>query len=944
MQISSNSINRQNIAQNAIIKAKKAEVNFGNNTQQLPSVYSAGTSQINSNLPVSYTKLGEIPIPGVKNNASVFRLANGQRVVILPKKGPTQIKTTFNVGSLNETENIRGISHFIEHNLFNGSKGLAPKEYDKRVSNMGGYTNASTGYNATDYYMTIQLLDDCFLEEGIKLNAEQTQFPTFPPEQITKEKEAVKSEIDVYKDKIEDVAESRMLKNLFGINTQSTNFILGTKQNINSFDQAKVLDYYNTWYTPDNAVTVITGDVDVNETINLVSKYFNKKNDYSKINQRHSEPITCTTKPIRNDFIHKGSPYSNISMGFALPEGTSEHEKTAVSFMLSMLESQNSKLTKALDKYGISPYFDTNPMQNKPNGAQAIMTSICLPEEQVEDVIKILYEEITKFANNQVDIQEFQEIQTSMLKNIDTIAEYSEDINATLTHMAINNNYNFINNKKQSISTMTPNDILLAARKFLDLNKVSLCVGHAENTTTETINQNYKTANNFSNVSFGKSNPINDIQTEISKVREFKLWNNIETTIIPAPSSGKSTLKMTIQTDLMKDVSQSALDILSELLNRGSTQSGVENYNKTLTKNDIGLGFGASNDGIEVLAKFYDDKLSTTTNIFKEILANPNFTEAEFQRAKQNVKDSLLSASKSAQEAIYKELFSDIKSYNTTQEQLAEIDSITLADVQNLYSKIMANSQCEVTCTMPIEEKPYLQYVLNAELSRGLPTFQNAVVNREANTKLYKPNTQAKTIVQAEERAQAEIIQAYTYPKSYNIDDMVKIKLLNIILGSGMSSRLFKSLREEEKLCYSVHSNLSYQNDTGFIKLDIETTTDPETKGEGSPENAKKAINAFNKNVEMLKTQGVTQEELNQAKNRLKTMLLDSRESNYGINDQMHDYRNSAYGLKHLETYYSAIDKITVEDIKAAANFVFKNPPITSIVASQKTLDELNLK
>lgn len=942
MQISSNSINRQNIAQNAIIKAKKTEVNLGNNTQQLPSVYVAGVSQINSNLPVSYIKLGEIPIPGLKNNASVFRLANGQRVVILPKKGPTQIRTTFNVGSLNETEDIRGISHFIEHNLFNGSKNLAPKEYDKKVSNMGGYTNASTGYNATDYYMTIQLLDDNFLEEGIKLNAEQTQFPTFPPEQITKEKEAVKSEIDVYKDQISDVAESRMLKNLFGINTQSTNFILGTKQNINSFDQAKVLDYYNTWYTPDNAVTVITGDVDVNETINLVSKYFNKKNDYSKINQRHSEPISYTTKPIRNDFVQKGSPYSNISMGFAMQEGTSEYEKTAVNFLLSMLESPNSKLTKALDKYGITPYFYTNPMENKPNGAQAIMTSISLPEEQVEDVIKILYEEITKFANSPIDLQEFQEIQTSMLKGIDTIAEYSEDINATLTHMAINNNYNYINNKKQFISTITPNDIVAVARKFLDLNKVSLCVGHAENTTAEKINHNYKTAN--SSVSFGKSNPLNNIQSEISKVREFKLWNNIETTIIPAPSSGKSTLQMTIQTDLMKDVPQSALDILSELLNRGSAQSGVENYNRTLTKNDIGLWFGASNSGIEVLAKFYDDKLCTTTNVLKEILANPNFTEAEFQRAKQNIKDSLLSASKSAQEAIDKELFSDVKSYNTKQEQLAEIDNITLADVQNLYSRIMANAQCEVTGTMPVEEKPYLQDVLNTELSRGLPIFQNAIINREANTKLYKPNTQAKTIVQAEERAQAEIIQAYTYPKSYNIDDIAKIKLLNIILGSGMSSRLFKSLREEEKLCYSVHSSLSYQNDTGIIQLDIETTTDPETKGEGSPENATRAINAFNKNVEMLKTQGVSQEELNQAKNRLKTMLLDLRESNYGINNQMHYYRNSAYGLKHLETYYSAIDKITVEDIKAAANYVFKNPPITSIVASQKTLDELNLK
>ena len=71
---------------------------------------------------------------------------------------------------------------------------------------MGGYTNASTSFNTTNYYMNLQLLDDSFLEEGIKLNAAQTQYPTFPPEQLEKEKEAVKSEIDMYKDNIEDVA------------------------------------------------------------------------------------------------------------------------------------------------------------------------------------------------------------------------------------------------------------------------------------------------------------------------------------------------------------------------------------------------------------------------------------------------------------------------------------------------------------------------------------------------------------------------------------------------------------------------------------------------------------------------------------------------------------------------------------------------------------------
>ena len=942
-----NQFNTINGVQTSKTPEKNKGVNFGNQyvtNTQLPSIHSAGMSQVNTNVPISYTKLGEIPIPNLENNASLFQLANGQRVIILPKKGPTQIKTTFNVGSLNETEDLRGMSHYIEHNLFNGSKGLAPKEYDKKVSNMGGYTNASTSFCKTDYYLTIQLLEDSFLEEGIKLNAAQTQYPSFPVEQLEKEKEPVKSEIDLYKDEISDVSSSRMLKNLFGINTVSTNFILGTKQNINSFTREKVMDYYNTWYTPDNAVTVITGDVDVNETIALVSKYFNKPADYSQISKRHTEPFTFPTQPIRNDIIQKGSPFSNISMGFAIPANTSQRELAAIDLLTEFLASPNSEFMQALDKYGITPEFYRENMQNSPNGVQALYTTLNLPEEQVEEVLNILYTEIHKIANNPPDIQEFRNVQNSFLETFEKLGEYSEGVNAVLTNIAMMNDYNYLQNKKYNIATLTPAEISAAAKKFMDLNKVSLCVAHTDKTTAEAINQNYNAINQKqSQVSFGKSNPITNIQNDLSKVREFKLWNNIETRIIPAKPNGDCTFLMDIQTDTIKNASAPAIEILTELLNRGSASRGVEGYYKLLSQNNISLYFSAGSSGLSIAGVFKDAKMQDTLALMKETLSMPNFSQAEFERAKANLKDSLINSQTSAIELSFKELFPDIKVFDTTKEQLEEIDKLTLTDIQNLYNQLFVNAQCEATCTIPVEQKPYLQDMFNQTLSTGMPQFKPAVINRELSTSTYKPITEAKTVTAAEENAQAEIIQTYTFKTTNNIDDGIKISLLNSILGEGMSSRLFTDLREKEKLAYRVRSEELYQNDTGIINLQISTTTDPETVGEGSPENAKKAIEGFNRNVHLLKTQLVSEEELQQAKNKLKTSILDSRESNSDVTTQMHANRNSAYGLKHVQEVYEAIDKITVLDIMAAANYVFANPAITSIVASQKTLDALNL-
>ena len=94
------------------------KTSFNGQEKRIDELFSAninGVSQVNSNLPIGYTKIAEITVPNCEEKASLFKLANGQKVVILPKQGPTYVKTTFNVGSMNEPDNKRGISHFIEH-------------------------------------------------------------------------------------------------------------------------------------------------------------------------------------------------------------------------------------------------------------------------------------------------------------------------------------------------------------------------------------------------------------------------------------------------------------------------------------------------------------------------------------------------------------------------------------------------------------------------------------------------------------------------------------------------------------------------------------------------------------------------------------------------------------------------------------------------------------
>ncbi len=944
MEISANTISNITQAKQIPALAKQTGTFRAENSTELSSIDSVGSSLVNTNLPVSYTKIAEIQIPGLDKNACIYKLSNGQKVVICPKKGRTFIKTTYNVGSLNESESNRGISHYIEHNLFNGSKGINPGEYNSILSQMGGYTNASTFLNFTDYYLSLQLLHPDSLEKAIQLNAALTQFPTFPNDQLEREKEPVKSEIDQDRDIPDFISENIIIKNLFGISSDSFDLTLGTKDNINSFNRDKVLDYFDTWYTPDNAVTVITGDVDTNETIKLAAKYYNKQNNYSKINQRSYQPLNYLQQTKRTDIIMPNSTDSNISMGFAVPEGTSKSDIKKLNVLLALLGSNNSRLSKILDKYGISPQISMFDIQNKPDSAKYINFKLNASEENLEEILQILYQELSFIANYPPSSMELDSIKSKLLYDINNSSENSEMLNQTLTDMVKGNDLNYYNDYYQIINTITPNEISDVARRFLDLNKTAICVSHSKEATPKSINDNYNNKNSAYKVSFGASfSPKDSITEEVQKIRDFTLPNNVQTKFVPCSNNVKSSFVMSYNTDELNDTPSAAFDILSIILSRGSAYKSNDVMENIKNLRDFNFNFTVSPDGIMAHANFYQKDAIDAINLFKEIISAPNFSNQEFERAKQIVKNKILAENKSPNTKLLTELLPDIKSHASKEQKLNELDKLTLADIQNLYTRIFSTSQVRTTVSAPVDTNPALYDLYNSCFANGFYASRPVSQEKSASYNIYKPNNHEKILKDIEDNSQAKIVKAYKYKYSENIDDIAKIELLNIILGDGMDSRLFQDLRVNQKLAYHAASSLCKIKDTGMLILDVATTTESPDPKEGSPENITKALNGFDRNIEALKTTPVSQKELDVAKNIFKTYILNDFETSDSKLLSFHSSGNSPYNNHYKEALIDAIDKVSIEDIKSAANYVFNNPPVTSIVASQNTFNALKL-
>lgn len=303
---------------------------------------------------------------------------------------------------------------------------------------------------------------------------------------------------------------------------------------------------------------------------------------------------------------------------------------------------------------------------------------------------------------------------------------------------------------------------------------------------------------------------------------------------------------------------------------------------------------------------------------------------------KSELRDEIATSEKDAQDKLAAEIFKGLPNGYTKEKILNSIDTVTLDDVKNLYKYIMENSQANIVVSAPFSKKPELKQLVFNEIAELPKVAEKNSSLQEIYTEIEKP----KVLTDVHPKPQAQIIKAYKFKVNQNLKDEITLNLLNIILGGGPSSRLFNDLREKQHLAYSVHSNISLLNDIGTISLDIGTTTENLDTNEISYDNVKKSIEGFNKHIEKMKSEKVSQDELQNAKLTLRNRILNSNETNAGKNKSLEYGLISPYGINQENIILEMINEITPEDIQNAANYIFKGKPVYSILATENTLKQ----
>ena len=354
------------------------------------------------------------------------------------------------------------------------------------------------------------------------------------------------------------------------------------------------------------------------------------------------------------------------------------------------------------------------------------------------------------------------------------------------------------------------------------------------------------------------------------------------------------------------------IPLIKALLFQGTKSKTGEELAKIIEENGIDCYVTSSKDYLCFKVQCLIEDFKKSLEILKDIVFNSTFEE--FEKEKTKIKGEILSDLDSPQikafDEFSKTLFNNHPYGNTRSVMLSQIDKTTKEEVKNFYFEILNNSRKNITVVGDFKDiggKEGIKSLIeehfgDLKISLGESDFNTPVLAGRKVVTTTKQDT-----------AQAQVLQGWIFP-SIDCEDCPTIYLMNTILGSsGLSSRLFLELREKKGLAYTVRSSYDVFKKCGCLWVYIGT----------NPVNIQTAVEGFKTEIDKMKNEYVTEEELLGGKNNILGKRQFILETNIQQASSIGLYELLGVGFDFEQKYQEKILKVTSDDIKNVANKYF---------------------
>jgi predicted Zn-dependent peptidase len=414
-----------------------------------------------------------------------YTLPNGLKVILHEDHSAPVVAVTalYHVGSKNEDTARTGFAHFFEHLLFEGSENIKRGEFDKYITNAGGALNANTSQDRTFYF---ELLPSNQVDLGLWLESERMMHAKIEQIGVNTQREVVKEEKRQRMDnRPYGSFLNEVLKRAFKVHPYQWSPI-GSMDHLNAAKLDEFINFYKTFYVPNNCVLSIAGDFNKADLKKKIEAYFGPIKKGANVIPRPTIKEPALVGEVR-DVIQDNIQLPGVFQAYRAPKqgGDEYYAFNVLSTILSGGES--SRMNKALvDKKQQAVAAQSAPFFNEDEGL-FITLAIANMGVKIESLELSMDSIVNDLKTDLVGEREFQKVKNQITTQIVT----SNGTMAGIAESLANNEVyfgdaNLINTELDKYNKVTRQDVLNVAKKYLNKdNRVVLYYVPKEKATTK---------------------------------------------------------------------------------------------------------------------------------------------------------------------------------------------------------------------------------------------------------------------------------------------------------------------------------------------------------------------------------------------------------------------------------------------------------------------------
>jgi zinc protease len=786
-------------------------------------------------------------------------------------------------GSIHEGKWLgAGMSHVLEHMLFKGTTSRPGSRIDQEVQEAGGYMNAYTSFDRTVYHIDVP---DTGARVAIDILCDIMQNATLPPDELAKEKEVIKREMDMNIDDPGRRASRRLFETAYTRSPYRFT-VIGYPDIFSELKPEDILAYYHEKYVPNNVFYVVAGAVKEAEVVAQI------REAYSKSRTKALPPVVLPEEP-RQTAAREIIEEAPIELGYFylawhIPE--LRHPDIPLLDILAVLlgNGRSSRLFQQVrEKQGLVHSVDA--WTYSPGAPGLFGMSGTIDADKFMSAREAMLVELEKFKSNLVSEAELakavKQFVSGTLSARKTMQGQAQDLGGSWLSA---NDLNFSERYLAAVKRATPSELQRVARQYL----------MPENRTLYALLPTGTAPKRTSSLEASRENPI----------QKFDLPNGLRLLVKEDHRLPFVEFRVVFKGGLLAENVQNngVTQLTGKMLLKGTTTRSAEQIATEIESVGGSIDSYGGNNSFGVNAEVLSEDFAAGLGLVADVLLNPSFPEEALERERE-VQLATLRAQKdhllqSGVKAMRRGLFGETGYGLDTLGNEQSVQNLKTGDLRAFHGQFARPNNCVLAVYGDVKPEQ-----VKASVEKAFRGWNPGVGAPLASDKAAGSLSSVKRVGETREKKQTVLVIGFRGSTLHD-KDRYALELVQEAC-SDLGSRLFLRIREQLGLAYYVGAQNFTGLVPGYFAFYVGTM----------PEKAKLVEIELFKEVELLRAEGLTEEELKRSKAKVLGQKKIARQDLGGF--ALTTALDELYGLgySHSDTEDALYEGVTLDQVKQVA-------------------------